>query len=1085
MNRKSTSRPFAFIAVPFFSVVVLIVILLQWVDTAVSQPPPVQDTCPSDCPESIRQPDDDPTVLFDFEAGLEGWGNLYGAIINLAQSSEQVYSGTYSLRLDMDLYTSTNTVGEAYVEFPTARTDLGGQTLTARIFAPTGARGQSSEKPNGLHMFIEDDNGKRVYGSWRNILEEGWYEVTLKVSATLPACGSADSGFNPNAIKKIGINIGMSTGADQNSNYQGPIYMDTIKIGTLQTLPSDHLYDFEDSTAQFADSKMEYASPSWGANGWSALSIQNGALIANSTFMTDTDANRKGFMGIIYSAYLNLAHKDHHTINVDIRFDPSAEPPAHCPFVVSLWVWDDVKQKWFWSDIQHVGSGEWTTISFNLDNPAELAPGVQDYEGDMPTLSDIRQVGIQLYANVPYTGTVMFDNIVVGGEEIPGQYPSQNEDFVTAVGDQFMLDGESFRFLNFNIEYLFTLREVEIAMLLDEIAQMPGNKVIRTWGFSEGCESEDANCAAYSRYFQPERGIWNETALENFDRFLAMAGKRGIRVIIALANNWEEYGGIHQYMTWLEDEHPTNIPIGVDPESDEYHDLFFTDEVVRGWYKAHVDKLIGRVNSITSIPYADDPTIFSWEVINEARAKSDVSGEKTHHWLQEMSNYIWNELDDNHMIGTGAEGWYIMPGPEAETYAVKFGPFPKNIWLLGVDWSETCDPDNTFGANGIGFFEIHSTTPITSYSQEYYGEDCVPFPEIHTSLQGNMPNIHYTSLHLYVAQSEANIYRAPYCDWGFVGHLCDEHDFEFFQAGEWIGKHVSDSHDVINKPIIVAEFGLRKSETYKGMAGEYRQFVPAFTTAEREALYQHYVQTMCQMGVNGALVWNLGHERFNDILWDGVESFDADYDEVDDWQIDIISSDATTMTLNNQPTAVTWGSKSIQVHYDAAKGFGQASLGRININEDWRETEDGNRDHVRLEFDVYNAATEPISVSVELTSGSIVTVYESIPFPVPPQTWTTVLVNAQFPYWNCESGSCENTDTVQGLDDVAQFQLIFANYTESGEVYIDYVRHQGGDSLVILPDEPLFDVIRDEVEQWAMGCNLPDSHLFLPFVIQG
>lgn len=36
--------------------------------------------------------------------------------------------------------------------------------------------------------------------------------------------------------------------------------------------------------------------------------------------------------------------------------------------------------------------------------------------------------------------------------------------------------------------------------------------------------------------------------------------------------------------------------------------------------------VLTRINSITRVAYKDDPTIFAWELINEPRCQSDVSG---------------------------------------------------------------------------------------------------------------------------------------------------------------------------------------------------------------------------------------------------------------------------------------------------------------------------------------------------------------------------------------------------------------------------------------------------------------------------
>jgi endo-1,4-beta-mannosidase len=990
-----------------------------------------------------------PGIQYDFETGTEGWraSASLGGIPRVARTCSHAKTGNCALHLELDLAPSRQ-CGEAYVNIPS--TDLDGVIITAWVYAPPGARGTDPDHPNGLHLFAKDSYWRSLYGTWKNIQAGGWSQVTLTVANRKPPCGYLDNGFDPTRVRQIGINVC----AGEGTSYRGFLLLDTVAYETTPSRPdSDHLYDFEDPGAQERLPHWDIV-PAWGAEGWDAVTVQGGALVADADFSLESGARRKGFVGITYSPWLNLANKDHALISTDIKFVPSAVTEANnCPFGVSLWAYDDYKRKWFYSDIQNVGVDEWTTVTFDLNNPAEYAPGVQDYAGDIPTLSHIRQVGIQLWANAPYTGKVMFDNIVVGGQE--RRYQSVHNGIVTADGTQFVMNGEPFRFVGANAEYLYVSPGTVIEEVLDA-AQRMGITVLRVWGLGEGCENGTTeDCAMWSRRFQPTRGLYNDAAFENFDRVVAMASERGIRLIVPLVNNWDEYGGMPQYVEWLASEHPGEIPPGVEPGTDAFHDLFYTSTHTLQWYEAYVTHFISRTNSLTGISYAEEPTIFAWELANEPRAKSDVSGATMHQWIKDMSDLI-EGLDSNHMIGTGQEGWYVMTKANADargelSVSTVWQEFPKNYWHYGVNWVEN---GAWWGSNGVDFTSHHSSTDTVVCWQDYVSQTLEAPMEC--GLRPGVPNIDFATLHLYIDIGACNLYKAPYCKYGFDKVLCNpDYDRPYNQAWLWMEEHIQDAHSAIGKPLLLEEFGFRISATDQASSGQTPAHKPPFTIEHRPRLFKLYLDAAYEMGYNGALFWNLGYPAFPDMPWD-------DCDSLDNWRIDP-NSDTETVTLVPGPNYVTRGRYAFRLNYDSTKGFGKAFIDRTNIDENWVPTDTTRL--TRLAVDICNPG-DPISATVALVTGNDAIWYEARPRSLPGGDCTTIVVDAEEPEWKSEATGWEYSGTVDNLDNVRQLSIGLFNYDSSGTVYVDNLRHRFDDSLVIYPDDPAVPVITVEAWRW-------------------
>ncbi|KAI0492893.1 hypothetical protein KFK09_027169 [Dendrobium nobile] len=104
--------------------------------------------------------------------------------------------------------------------------------------------------------------------------------------------------------------------------------------------------------------------------------------------------------------------------------------------------------------------------------------------------------------------------------------------------------------------------------------------------------------------------------LTGLDFVICEARRYGISLILSLVNNYDNFGGKKQYVQWAKNQGEN---IGSDDE-------FFSNSVVKGYYKNHVKTLITRYNAQTGVAYMNDPTIFAWELMNEPRCPSDASG---------------------------------------------------------------------------------------------------------------------------------------------------------------------------------------------------------------------------------------------------------------------------------------------------------------------------------------------------------------------------------------------------------------------------------------------------------------------------
>ena len=156
---------------------------------------------------------------------------------------------------------------------------------------------------------------------------------------------------------------------------------------------------------------------------------------------------------------------------------------------------------------------------------------------------------------------------------------------------------------------------------------------------------------------QTAAGVYDEKVFQGLDWLLSELGKRKMTAVVYLNNAWEWSGGYARYLEWAGAGDAVLPSVAGWPAYMEYASQFVTNDRAKELFAAHVRTVVSRINTITGIPYKDDPSIFSWQIANEPRCFSANDGVKTAFadWLWETAALI-KSIDPNHMVSTGSEG---------------------------------------------------------------------------------------------------------------------------------------------------------------------------------------------------------------------------------------------------------------------------------------------------------------------------------------------------------------------------------------------------------------------------------------------
>ena len=155
---------------------------------------------------------------------------------------------------------------------------------------------------------------------------------------------------------------------------------------------------------------------------------------------------------------------------------------------------------------------------------------------------------------------------------------------------------------------------------------------------------------------QGEPGKFDASVLDGLDLVLYEMGKRRMKAVIFLSNNWEWSGGFQQYLIWnrvIESRWLTDKPTW-DALRDNVA-KFYSCQPCKDGYRKQLEYVLARRNKLNKLRYIDDPTIMAWELANEPRPMRPAVNDDYRRWIADSAALI-KSLDRRHLVTIGHEG---------------------------------------------------------------------------------------------------------------------------------------------------------------------------------------------------------------------------------------------------------------------------------------------------------------------------------------------------------------------------------------------------------------------------------------------
>ncbi len=277
-----------------------------------------------------------------------------------------------------------------------------------------------------------------------------------------------------------------------------------------------------------------------------------------------------------------------------------------------------------------------------------------------------------------------------------------SNDFIKVNKHQFTRNGAPYYYIGTNFWAGMNLgiagNEAYRARLIRELdhLQALGINNLRIMAASEGPDSEPWRMVPA---LQTEMGTYNEDLLLGLDFLLDEMAKREMVAVVCLNNMWPWSGGFAQYISWVTGEtipYPPPAENGKWLKYMQFSAKFFKNTAAQAAYFKHLEVIINRTNSISKIPYKQDPTIMSWQLANEPRAI--ISNRKYRKWIKKTAAFI-KALDPHHLVSIGSEGNAFVPFARKfiREHRIKNIDYATmHIWIQNWGWYKPEKPEKTF-----------------------------------------------------------------------------------------------------------------------------------------------------------------------------------------------------------------------------------------------------------------------------------------------------------------------------------------------------------------------------------------------------